>query len=83
MRHDKSMPLSFHAYGIAVDINPKDNRAIYTKKKIEPWTTEWFNKWPNGIPQSIVRAFKAEGWSWGGDWSGYIDPMHFEYVKRR
>jgi hypothetical protein len=65
---------SAHAYGIAVDINPR--RAAY-----------W--RWSKGtgrgavpasaIPdQAIVDAFEAEGFIWGGRWY-HFDTMHFEY----
>ena len=26
----------------------------------------------------IVKAFKAGGWTWGGDWTGRRDAMHFQ-----
>ena len=29
---------------------------------------------PNGV---VVQAFKAHGWSWGGEWGGVKDFMHF------
>jgi len=35
-------------------------------------------KWVNRYPQTIVDAFEAEGFIWGGRWYHY-DTMHFEY----
>ena len=29
------------------------------------------------VTRGVVRAFKAIGWGWGGDWSGVKDWMHF------
>jgi hypothetical protein len=59
-----------HAYGIAVDLD---------KTKTEYW--RWQPpppRWRNRVPQSIVDAFEAEGFIWGGRWYHY-DTMHFEF----
>jgi poly-gamma-glutamate synthesis protein (capsule biosynthesis protein) len=63
---------SAHSYGVSLDLNPA--RAHY-------W--EWAKpkhpvRWRNTVPQSIVDAFEAEGFIWGGRWYHY-DTMHFEY----
>lgn len=64
---------SAHAYGIAVDINPR--RAAYWR---------WTNTSPPmpsaaRLPDpAIVHAFEAEGFIWGGRWF-HFDTMHFEY----
>lgn len=81
MRHDPSLPLSFHSYGIAVDINSDDNRAIEFKagKTPERWSPAWKKLWPKGVSAELVAAFKSCGFAWGGDWNGYCDPMHFEW----
>lgn len=44
--------LSMHAYGIALDINPAQNK-VGTR---------------GNIPDKWVEAFKYEGFIWGGDW---------------
>lgn len=59
--------LSAHAFGIAVDLNPKQG-AYYR------WTPEWDGKYP----KSLVLAFESEGFIWGGAWE-HFDSMHFEY----
>jgi len=59
---------STHAYGIAIDLNPA--RAHYWR-----WSA---GRWQNKIPQSLVDAFEAEGFIWGGRWA-HFDTMHFEY----
>jgi len=59
--------LSLHAYGAALDLAPTAN----------PNDTKWQD---NGtmLPMAVVRAFKAEGWGWGGMFSGVPDGMHME-----
>lgn len=65
--------LSMHAYGCAVDFDPARNG--------------FHNRHPHFTADCpIVKAFKAEGWTWGGDWDGdglssdepNCDGMHFK-----
>lgn len=75
--------LSYHSFGIAMDINPGDNRAIrYGSVAMapEPWSEDWYNIWPNGMDKAFVDAIKSVGFAWGGDWRTFKDPMHFELV---
>jgi hypothetical protein len=59
---------SAHSWGISLDLNPK---------RTQYW--RWDKRgWHNTVPQSIVDAFEAEGFIWGGRWFHY-DTMHFEY----
>ena len=60
---------SAHAWGIAIDIDTSS--ADY-------WRNAPKGRWRNRIPASIVEAFEAEGFVWGGRWFHY-DTMHFEY----
>lgn len=85
MRHDVKMPLSYHSYGIAIDVNPNMNSAheFAAGTTPTPWSPRWLTRWPNGCPKAVVDAFKSCGFSWGGDWHGYCDPMHFEWVGAR
>jgi hypothetical protein len=61
--------LSMHAYGLAIDINAPENQLGWK---------------PGAHPDSftddhpVVKAFKAEGWTWGGDWKSRPDGMHFQ-----
>ncbi len=84
IRHRASGPLSYHAYGAAIDINSDDNRAreFEPGHYVEPWSPAWLKLWPHGMPPVIVEAFESCGFSWGGRWKGYCDPMHFEWVGR-
>jgi hypothetical protein len=65
--------LSVHSFAAAVDVSPRGN----------PY---WRNL-PRGknmlavrqaFPASVVAAFEAEGFIWGGKWAEF-DLMHFEY----
>lgn len=61
--------LSTHAYGCAIDFDPARNGMG--------------DRTPNfaNCPE-VIRAFKAEGWEWGGDWSS-PDAMHFQAATAR
>jgi hypothetical protein len=59
---------SAHAWGIALDLNPALSHY---------WRWER-GGWKNRVPQSIVDAFEAEGFIWGGRWY-HFDTMHFEF----
>lgn len=84
MRHDPAMPLSYHAYGISVDINPRENFAWAARGEdsgIQPFSDAWRRKYPNGLSEAVVLCFKKAGFAWGGDWPAFRDPMHFELVR--
>jgi hypothetical protein len=77
-RHDAARPLSYHSWGIAVDINSAANAGWYVKSPPEPWSPEWLEHYPAGLSYKVVRAFESCGWKWGGRWKSFVDPMHFE-----
>jgi hypothetical protein len=85
MRHDPSLPLSYHAYGICVDVNPSENfgwtPSTAKERAIQPFTQGWRAKYPKGLSEVAVRCFQKAGFTWGGDWPTFRDPMHFELVK--
>jgi hypothetical protein len=65
--------LSMHAYGCAIDLDPARNAMGNTRPN--------FGK-PG--PLAVVAAFEAEGWEWGGRWSGRsCDGMHFQAARTR
>lgn len=72
MRHQGTFPndckigISNHAWGTAIDINPAQNPA---KQGVLIYD----------LPECVIAAFKRYGFSWGGDWKGYVDSMHFEF----
>ena len=63
---------SAHSYGVSLDVNAE--RSQYWRWQRPPAPIRWRNR----VPQSIVDAFEAEGFIWGGRWYHY-DTMHFEY----
>lgn len=84
MRHSKDprVPFSDHTYGIAVDIDPGQNRAFSRKKypdRPKPFEDGWEQY--SSIPRSVVEIWEDLGWDWGGRWKNYCDPMHFSLRK--
>jgi len=76
---DGTDKLSNHSFGVAVDINPKQNPFIAGKKVLPKGAT--YNKKEIGTitPESVVvKAFKKRCWEWGGDWKSRKDYQHFE-----
>lgn len=64
--------LSMHSFGVSLDLNVARSAYWRWAKPAEPVT------WRNQLPASVVEAFEAEGFIWGGRWYHY-DTMHFEY----
>lgn len=57
--------LSMHAFGCAVDLDASENMLG--------------DKTPFFTPDNpLVKAFEAEGWTWGGRWPTRTDAMHFQ-----
>jgi len=64
MRGGKS--LSMHSYGCAVDFDPARNAMGDDTPHLKDCPL-------------VLAAFKAEGWTWGGNWKGRsVDAMHFQ-----
>lgn len=61
-----STRLSMHAYGAAVDFDSEHNPLGATSGR---------------MPAEVVAIFKAEGWRWGGDYTGRRDLQHFEACR--
>jgi len=82
MRHNPLMPLSYHAFGVAFDINPRQNQAKEYRhgEAPEPFGDEWTAVWPEGVPELLVKAFEEAGFTWGGRWSRFKDIMHMELI---
>jgi len=74
---------SNHAYGLAVDINPRENPYVGCGQSRDPTARSYRDrgrKRPGMIGGRTVRAFAAGGWGWGGSWSGDTkDYMHFSH----
>ncbi|MCL1812507.1 MAG: M15 family metallopeptidase, partial [Treponema sp.] len=74
---------SFHSYGVAIDILPKNlrGRATYWQWTSDEGNPEWYNvpyEKRYHPPMSVVKIFEQHGFCWGGKWS-LFDTMHFEY----
>lgn len=82
-----SQKLSNHARGLAIDLNTRYNPYV-TKRGVSPRNGRAyaFNRDSRkDIPYKIdrndlaYRLFKAEGFTWGGDWHSSKDYQHFEF----
>jgi hypothetical protein len=77
-----SSRMSYHSWGLAVDIQPKDlgGRGIYwrwERARNEDWMLlPLERRWKP--PGQVITAFENEGFIWGGKWALY-DNMHFEF----
>ena len=75
---------SLHAYGRAIDINPKlnpyiDSRGAYQPANAGPWVDR--SRTDPGMLHDgdpAVRAFTGRGWQWGGHWRTPLDYQHVE-----
>jgi len=67
----KNKQLSFHSFGIAIDINPNKNPNYRPKET--PCKTD--------MPQELINILKNNGFRWGGEYKSVCDSMHFEWVK--
>jgi peptidoglycan L-alanyl-D-glutamate endopeptidase CwlK len=74
--------LSNHALGRAIDINPFLNPLV-RDGIVEPTGAGYDPQIPGTIvrDQIPVKAFKARGWKWGGDWNNLKDYQHFEKLE--
>ena len=73
---------SEHAYGRAIDIDPLENPYVSDGTTSHPASRRYLDRslrLPGMIHagDEVVRAFAAEGWGWGGTWSGTRDYQHF------
>jgi len=74
---------SQHSYGLAIDLNPVQNPYVTSdgfvrNRAAEPYLDR--SRTLEGMVHQddvVFRSFAAIGWSWGGDWSGDKDYMHF------
>ncbi len=79
---------SNHAYGLAVDLNPRENPYVYANGSNAHRNADAFVDRPLKKPgvinsgDRVVRAFQQIGWGWGGSWSGAKDYQHFSVNGR-
>jgi len=72
--------LSCHALGRAVDINPRENPAVYPDGRIAPAGVAYRPDSPGTFTDDhpAVCAFIERGWRWGGHFDHVRDYHHFE-----
>ena len=74
---------SNHAYGLAVDLNPRENPYVGCGRTRDPTRLRYLDRSrlrPGMVTPAVVRAFRSIGWEWGGSWSGDTkDWMHFSW----
>jgi hypothetical protein len=72
---------SMHAYGLAVDINPRENPYVGCGQSRDPATRRYFDRSHHRrgmVTARAIGAFRSVGWGWGGSWTGDTkDYMHF------
>ncbi len=68
MGHDRTRPLSVHAFAAAIDYDAAWNGYGVPFDRMQ-------------INRDVVKVFEERGWTWGGRWSGaYADGMHFQWT---
>jgi D-alanyl-D-alanine carboxypeptidase len=78
---------SEHAYGRAIDLNPRENPYV-AGSHVGPPSGKPFvdrSRHVRGMihaGDSVVRAFRSIDWHWGGHWHYPIDYMHFSSTGR-
>jgi hypothetical protein len=73
---------SMHAYGLALDVNPRENPYVLGGRVLPPAGRRYLDRTHarRGMAAAggpLVEAFAAVGWRWGGAWSGSPDYQHF------
>jgi hypothetical protein len=73
---------SMHAYGQAIDVNPVENPYVLNGTALPPAGQRYADRSLVRAGMAVaggtlVRAFAAAGWSWGGSWAGSPDYQHF------
>ncbi|MBO4208018.1 M15 family metallopeptidase [Micromonospora echinofusca] len=78
---------SAHAYGRAVDVNPVENPYLLKGAVLPPEGAGHLDRTADrpgmAVPDgTLVRAFTAAGWQWGGTWPDTPDYQHFSRPAR-
>lgn len=66
---------SVHSWAAAFDLNPDQNPALRIKSAAD------LAKKKCDIPAAWVHIFKSIGFVWGGNFSSFYDPMHFQFCS--
>jgi hypothetical protein len=72
---------SNHAYGHAIDLNPRENPYVGCGMTRDPESHKYLDRSRlrrGMVTPAVVAAFRSVGWGWGGAWTGATkDYMHF------
>jgi hypothetical protein len=72
---------SNHAYGHAIDLNPRENPYVGCGMSRDPTARSYMDRSrvrKGMVTPAVLAAFHSIGWGWGGSWSGDTkDYMHF------
>jgi D-alanyl-D-alanine carboxypeptidase len=72
---------SNHAFGLAVDVNPRENPYVGCGQSHDPTARSYMDRSrvrKGMITPAVLAAFQSIGWGWGGSWAGDTkDYMHF------
>lgn len=72
--------ISWHGFGLALDINPLHNPCIRSGDRVSPRGAHYdptvYGTIIDDAP--IVRLFLERGFVWGGHWEDFKDYQHFE-----
>lgn len=74
---------SAHSYGLAVDINPRENPYVLGDTVLPPEGRDYLDRSTPGpgiilAGDAVVTLFEGQGFEWGGSWSRPVDYQHFE-----
>lgn len=74
---------SNHAYGLAVDLDPRENPYVGCGMTRDANARRYMNRSrvrKGMVTPAVIAAFRSIGWGWGGSWSGSTkDYMHFSF----
>ena len=74
---------SNHAYGLALDLNPRENPYVGCGRTRSAARSPYLDRKrirPGMVTPAVVAAFRSVGWGWGGSWTGNTkDYMHFSH----
>jgi hypothetical protein len=72
---------SNHAYGHAIDLNPRENPYVGCGMSRDPTARSYLDRSrlrKGMVTPAVLAAFHSIGWGWGGSWTGDTkDYMHF------
>lgn len=78
---------SYHAYGLAIDVNPFHNPYVKGDLVIPELASAYVDREYERVGMIyegdvVTRAFAEAGWEWGGNWDTLKDWMHFSTTGR-